>query len=350
MGSIAEKYGYGDAGECLTVADKKEAWFFEILGVGKGKTGAVWAAQRVPDDEVAISANIPRIGKIDRKNKDYFMCSDNVESVALEYGLWDGKEELVFWKAYNVPRAKGRNYQIREYFVLSNLAPSLGLNMDLEELPFSVKPEKPVDVRDVMAFFRSTYEGTDHDMSKNIFTLDKDSTRVISPIAHNWTTATTRNTINAIAPGTIDFCRTLAVAWCSYSTVLQLRDWLPDSIGGILWYSVDNPAESPRIPIFCGNTSLPAAFDFCGQKQYKADCILWQFRRANRLATVGWQKDRKRIEKNIAEMEDMAFEGLGTLTADPAVLNTYTAKIYEEAAARWSRMEEEFWMAHGRGF
>ena len=49
-------------------------------------------------------------------------------------------------------------------------------------------------------------------------------------------------------------------------------------------------------------------------------------------------------------MEDMAFEGLGTLTADPAVLNTYTAKIYEEAAARWSRMEEEFWMAHGRGF
>ena len=350
MGSIAEKYGYGDAGECLTVADKKEAWFFEILGVGKGKTGAVWAAQRVPDDEVAISANIPRIGKIDRKNKDYFMCSDNVESVALEYGLWDGKEELVFWKAYNVPRAKGRNYQIREYFVLSNLAPSLGLNMDMEELPFSVKPEKPVDVRDVMAFFRSTYEGTEHDMSKNIVTLDKDSTRVISPIAHNWTTATTRNTINAIAPGTIDFCRTLAVAWCSYSTVLQLRDWLPDSIGGILWYSVDNPAESPRIPIFCGNTSLPAAFDFCGQKQYKADCILWQFRRANRLATVGWQKDRKKIEKNIAEMEDMAFEGLGTLTADPAVLNTYTAKIYEEAAARWSRMEEEFWMTHGRGF
>ena len=59
---------------------------------------------------------------------------------------------------------------------------------------------------------------------------------------------------------------------------------------------------------------------------------------------------KKKIEKNIAEMEDMAFEGLGTLKADPAVLNAYTAKIYEEAAARWSRMEEEFWMAHGRGF
>ena len=72
MGSLAQKYGYADGGECLTVIDKKEAWFFEILGCGRGISGAVWAAQRVPDDEVAVSANIPRIGKIDRDNKDYF--------------------------------------------------------------------------------------------------------------------------------------------------------------------------------------------------------------------------------------------------------------------------------------
>ena len=79
MGSLAEKYGYADGGECITVTDKKEAWFFEILGCGKDRIGAVWAAQRVPDGEVAVSANISRIGKIDRKNKDYFMASENVE-------------------------------------------------------------------------------------------------------------------------------------------------------------------------------------------------------------------------------------------------------------------------------
>ena len=101
MGTLAERYGYADGGECITVIDKKEAWFFEILGCGRGKVGAVWAAQRVPDDEVAISANIPRIGKIDRENKDYFMASDNVEAVALEYGLWDGQGDFVFWKAYH---------------------------------------------------------------------------------------------------------------------------------------------------------------------------------------------------------------------------------------------------------
>ena len=91
MGELSEKYGYIDGGECLTVADKKEVWFFEVLGCGRGEKGAVWAAQRVPDGEVAVSANIPRIGRIDRKDSKNFLASDNVEEVALKYGLWDGE-------------------------------------------------------------------------------------------------------------------------------------------------------------------------------------------------------------------------------------------------------------------
>ena len=91
MGAIAEEYGYGDGGECLTVADPKEVWQFEITGIGKNRTGAAWAAQRIPDGEVGISANIPRIGKIDRSNKDYFLASDNLEQVAIDNGLWDGE-------------------------------------------------------------------------------------------------------------------------------------------------------------------------------------------------------------------------------------------------------------------
>lgn len=40
MGSLAEEYGYGDGGECLTVSDPKEVWQFEIVGVGKHRIGA----------------------------------------------------------------------------------------------------------------------------------------------------------------------------------------------------------------------------------------------------------------------------------------------------------------------
>jgi dipeptidase len=37
IGKLAEEYGYGDYGECITIADPKEVWQFEITGSGKGK-------------------------------------------------------------------------------------------------------------------------------------------------------------------------------------------------------------------------------------------------------------------------------------------------------------------------
>ena len=138
MGALAEQYGYVDGGECLTVADEREVWQFEILGPGKGKLGAVWVAKRVPDDHVAVSANVPRIGLIERGDSANFLCSDNVESVALDYGLWDGESEFKFWQVYNCTYGRGQNHREREWWILSTLAPSLELAYDAVELPFSV--------------------------------------------------------------------------------------------------------------------------------------------------------------------------------------------------------------------
>ena len=105
MGELVKKYGYGDSGECLTIADKNEAWLFEIFGEGPKKVGGVWAAVRIPDDEVAVSANISRIGALDLSDPDHYMASDNVFEVAKKLKLWDGKEPFCFWKAYS-----GTNY------------------------------------------------------------------------------------------------------------------------------------------------------------------------------------------------------------------------------------------------
>lgn len=364
MGSLAGKYGYGDAGECLTVADKNEVWQFEITGCGKHETGAIWVAQRIPDDHIGVSANIPRIGRIDRSDKDNFMASDNVEEVAVKCGLWDGEGDFVFWKAIRCDYAKGKNFREREFEVFRTLAPSLGLSWDMDEIPFSVKPDGKVDVRKVMEVLRGTYEGNEFDMCKNwlIDVPAKDTIpahKEISPVANPWLTATTRNTLNTIAPGTIEFTRTLAVAWCAYSTVIQLRNWLPDGVGGICWYAPDNPGQSPRIPIFCGGSSLPAAFEQCGHKQYVPDCVLWTFRRANKLATLSWQTTKKEFLENTLKMEKLAFDGLPGLEKDyvsapskekAAVLDSYTAYIYGQEAACWSGMEAKYWSMFGRGF
>ncbi len=355
MGSLAEQYGYGDGGECLTVADKNEVWQFEITGIGKDRIGAAWVARRIPDDHIAVSANIPRIGKIDRRDKDNFMASDNVENVAEENGLWDGKGTFIYWKAYNCDYAKGRNFHDREYFILNYFAPSLGLTYDMDELPFSVKPEKKVDVREVMALFRETYEGTDFDMTKNMFMArpgkgGQPADTIPSPVANPWITTSEMRTINTIAPETITFRRTVAVAWCSYSHVTQLRSRLPDEIGGICWFSVDNPGQSPRIPIFCGTTELPSSFEICGQKTYDPDCLLWQFRKANKLATLSWPATKDGFNENIMKIENLAIEGLPQTAVPATSLNAYTKYIYETAADIWKTMEGKYWVQFGMGF
>jgi len=354
MGSMAEQYGYGDTGECLTVADKNEVWQFEIVGIGKDRIGAAWVAQRIPDDHVAVSANIPRIGRIDRRSKD-MMASANVEQVARDNGLWDGRGEFIFWKCFNTDYAKGKNFNDREFFILNHFAPSLGLTYDMDEIPFSVKPEKPVDLREVMALFRETFEGTDFDMTRNVkiarpATKEHPADTIVSPVANPWLTGTMQRTLNTIAPGTIEFRRTVAVAWCSYSHVTQLRSWLPDEVGGICWLSLDNPGQSPRIPVFCGTTALPKAYDTCGQLQYVPDCALWQFRRANKLATLSWQSTKEGFMEELLRLENLALDGLPGAGATPAMLNAYTEYIYQESVRSWKALEEKYWLQFGLGF
>lgn len=369
IGKLIKDYGYGDSGECITIADKNEVWHMEIYGEGPSKIGGVWAAQRIPDDHVGISANISRISKIDLKDKEHFMASDNVFDVAKKLKLWDGKGPFKFWKAYGNCK---KPYMIREFFVLNCLAPSLNLNMEMEELPFSVKPEKKVSVHDVIAFYRETYEGTPYDMTKNMKVVKKkyndkreviSQDTVISPVANPWLSTSTRNLYNALQPNSVTYWRTVAVAWCSYSHIIQLRNWLPDEIGGLAWFSVDNPAQSPRIPIYCGTTKLPEAFNYCGQKRYRDDAIIWKYRKANKLATVAWQDTKPAFMKEVNFFEDRVTNETAILEQKVAdliksgktdeakeIISRYTQSVTNETISRWAELEANYWHQFGMGF
>ena len=172
-----------------------------------------------------------------------------------------------------------------------------------------------------------------------------------------------RTLINELKPGTIERQRTIAIAGCSYSHVIQCREWLPDEVGAVAWFSFDNPGQSPRIPIFSGTKSLPASFSICGQHRYREDAALWSFREANRLATVNWERGRKLIEPAVAEMEDKAFDELPALEervkslisagknneAKKAVTE-YTGSFAMASMSRWQEMKRTLWGMFGRGF
>ena len=369
IGELIKEHGYGDWGECITIADKKEVWQLEIFGEGPDKIGGVWAAQRIPDDHVGISANISRIGKIDLQNPDYFMVSDNVFKAAKKLKRWDGEKEFKFWEVYG---GVEKPFKIREFFVLNAFAPSLNLDFEASELPFSVKPDSKISVNDVMAMYRETYEGTTYDMTQNLKVIKKkynDDKEVIgqdtilAPNAHPWPTGNCRKVSNFLQKDAIEYQRTVAVSWCSYSFVTQLRDWLPDEVGGVAWFSFDNPGQSPRIPIYSGASELPESFNYCGQKRFREDAAIWAYRKANKLATLGWQSTREEMMSDVAHFEAKGFEEGAILEnkiselikegkKDEArtLLNQYTRDFAGSSMLRWKELENKYWGKFGLGF
>ena len=363
IGELIKEYGYGDGGEAITIADTKEVWLMEIMGEGPKKIGGIWAAQRVPDGEVGISANIPRIKYLDRDNKDYFMCSDNVEKVAKKYGLWDGKEEFIWYKAFASSYSNGKNFREREWFVFNELAPSLNLDRDGQDIPFSVKPENKVDVRDVMRLLRSYYEGTDMDITRNLKIVNRDGDTVTAPTANPWMSGNEQKLYNSLKPGTIEFKRGTAMSWCSYSFVAQLRGWMPDEIGGICWIGVENPGQSPRIPVYSGCTKMPSCFDRCGHGNFDERTALWRYRKANKLAQVNWGYAKEIMYKNIQRYEEKAMIEMpelekrvqklldeGKKEEAAKELNRYTADFEAATAETWKEMEHHFWVKFWAGF
>ena len=370
MGELVKQYGYGDSGECLTIADTKEVWIFEIFGEGADKIGGVWAAQRIQDDEVAVSANIPRISTLNLKDKNNYMASDNVFDVAKRLGLWDGKEPFKFWKAYGGPNYSGdwKNYSTREFFIYTSLAPSLGLTEDMEEMPLGVKPEKLVTVEEVACLLGSYYEGTEKDLSgrlkvaqRNRKTGEMDT--IVSPVANPWMRSDEIALYAALGDDKMKWTRTVAVPQCAYSTIIQLRDWLPDAVGGVVWMSLDNPGESPRFPIFCGTASLPGVLKVCGNHRYRDDSALWHYRQTNKLATVRWGTCRKTLEpardyflkKGMRELPFVEETYKSILEKDgneeaEAFLTNYTADFVGATILKWDELYRTYWRQFWSGF
>jgi len=365
-GELVKTYGYGDNGECLTIADPKEVWHFEIFGTGLDKKGAVWAAVRIPDDHIGVSANIPRIGEINLNDPNNFMASDNVISLAVEKGWWDpaSGKPFRFWEAYSGRKPFG----IREYFIFKTLAPSLKISLEDEALPFSIKPEKKVSVRDILKLYRETYAGTEFDMTKNLLVKDPRSGEMVkSPVANPWMSRDLMALLNTLKPGVIEYQRPIAIAACAYAHVIQCRGWLPDPVGAVCWFAFDNPGQSARIPIFAGVGELPASFEICSQHEFRPDSAAWAFRRANRLATVRWGEASRFIETAIKEFEERAFEELPdiekrvqqfykTLPAEEATakskayLTQYTNDFARAAIQKYWELGNKFWAMFARGF
>lgn len=365
---LTKVYGYNDWGECFTFADPKEVWHFEILGPGKGKIGAVWAAVRIPDDEIGVSANAHRIRQLDLKNKDYFMASKNVFSLAEEMGWWEPKSGKAFEFCYAYANRNSLYCRRREWRVLSLLAPSLKLDPNSENYPFSVKPDKKVSVQDILAIFRDSYEDTDFDMTKDLIVQRSSRRRrseedqeqkiefIKSPIANPFMSTDMRDLLH------IKRERTICSPAATYLQITQSRGWLPDGIGGVVWLGYDNPATTPHIPFYIGIEQMPESYMVDGRERFRRDCAWWAFRRASRLSYFRYQEMKGDVEKVWKAIEDEVFakqeeiekEALRLYKRDPSqareFLTEYCHEVANGAVEDYWKLGDDLWSKYNRRF
>jgi len=357
-GQLLDKFGWCDTGEALTIADPNEVWLMEIVGPGKDAVGAVWAAQRVPDDHICVVANAARIGVIDLSQSDFFMASSNVTELAEQRGYWDSKSDqpFKFFQAYNPDGRKSFAATRREWRVLDLLAPSLQLHANSNEFPFSVQPEKPVGPERIMEIFRDTFEGTDYDVVKDLTVSDEEGKVVKSPLANPFMPYDMNKMLKINGGWGWRGERPLARWYCMYVTVTQSRHWLPDSVGGIVWFGYGNPAMTTYVPLYAGVTDLPQDYQTDGRTTgFSRRSAWWAFNRVATLSAQRWGDMRADVaevrdplqEKLLAAQEEIAEAAVKLDSEDAgkarAFLTQQTRNACAEATEAYWNLGDLLW-------
>ncbi len=340
---LTKKYGYNDSGECLTIADTKEVWHFEIVGPGRGKIGAIWAAQRVPDDHVSVCANASRIRQIDLSKPDFFMASENVFHVAKKNKWWNPEQgPFEFCYAYAPEGRVSIAARRREWRVLSLVAPSLNLNPESENYPFSVKPDSLVTIKKLISIFQDYYEGTEYNFVKNITTTDKEGKTVISPFANPFMPYEMNKIFKINGGWGWRGERTIARWYTMYATITQSRDWLPDEIGGVVWLAWDNVATSVYVPLYCCITDVPESYKTPGRtKGFNRESAWWAFNRLGTLTAQRWGDMRKDVEAVWKPLQD-------ELLRNQKSIEEKAKRIYGEDPAAVRKFLTEYCIKQGK--
>ena len=344
IGSLMDQYGFlpssGPNPEALCIADPQEAWVLEIFSVGKewkpdnGKPGAIWAAQRVPDNHAALVPNWSIIKEIDLSQPDWFMASGNYMQAAVDRGWYDPEGGKSFvWQETYAPAVTGEGAIGRLWLFYSTIAPSLRNYPDkslakpftgydayhhpqepLSFYPFSAKPEILLSVQDVIAFQRSTFEGTIYDMTADTDWLvpDKEGNLVKSPLTTPFPTSHMRQLLD------ITWHRNVSKG--GYGMVAQCRSWLPNDIGGVYWLYLDNQYMSTYVPIHAGVQSIHPGFQTYDPEQFSEGSARWLIDFVDNLLYLRFQKGIEDVRAMRDPLEAEFFNTQDELEKDALAL------------------------------
>jgi dipeptidase len=363
MTELVDEYGYRSSGESFSIADPEEVWIMELIGKGTGNKGAVWVARKIPDGYVSAHANQARIttfpivkeNKWFEKNQTTFHSKD-VISFARKKAYDEGPdEEFSFSDTYAPVDFGGARFcEIRVWAFFNDITKGMEQYWEYAKgniehgahgyasnrMPLWVKPTEKIDVYRVMENMRNHLEGTELDMSKDIGAGAFNNPYRWRPLTWEVDGKTYCNE------------RATATQQTAFSFVAQLRSWLPDPIGGINWFGVDDAASTVYIPFYCGIQKVhPAIAQGNGSiMEFKLESAFWIFNLVSNFAYTGYSLIYPEIrEKQVAletrfikESVDMSEKFKTNYEKDPGktlmAITKYSADATETVMNEWTQL------------
>ncbi len=332
MVELVAEFGYYSSGESYSIADPNEVWIFEIIGKGvemktdkktrrtyNANRGAVWVAVRIPDGYVSAHANHARITTFPAENGTTSISSRNLHRIndpmvevvyahdvidfARHKGYYTGDGSDFSFSDVYAPLDFGaaRFCELRVWAMFDQVTAGMDKYWDYAtgkvkgpRMPLYVKPDRKLSPVDLMHFKRNTLEGTDLDMSKDFGAGPQQKPYRWRPMYWKYNDKTYFHE------------RVTATQQTAFSWIAQARRWLPDPIGGILWYGLDDAGLTMHAPFYCGITSVP--FPYSGESgdilTYNDQSAFWVFNRVSQFVYLYYDRAIPDVRKKQQELEN----------------------------------------------
>lgn len=350
MSELVEEYGYYSSGESFSIADANEVWMMEMIGKGPDVKGANWVAIRIPDGYIAGHANASRITTFPLNDPENCLYSKDIISFAREKGYFNGKDSDFNFSAAYSPLDFGAvrfcDARVWSMFRRCNSTMDKYLSYikgeSMERMPLFIKPDNKLGVDDVMSLMRDQYEGTELDMTKGLAAGPYSMPYRWRPLTWEFEGERYFNE------------RPISTPQTGFSFITQSRSWMPNEVGGIIWFGVDDTRTTVYTPIYSSITKIPYNFQkgLGSLAHFTWDSAFWVF---NFVANSVYPKyslmidDVKKVQYELEgtylsqqqEIEAKAL-ALSKISKRDAIefLNNYSIESASNTVSRWKKLGE----------